>query len=278
MAAPMKRLKNCDEYITERTHVGIWKRSNEYLQTGGTRHSQLNYASRFTDHVLGILFTMNIPIRALIFDFDGLILDTETPEVKVWKRIYAEYGFPYPQDLWSQNIGRWPHDSGFDPARHLHELTRGAMEAEAFQARHRKDSDLLIEREPMAEGVEDYLTDAQRLGLKLGIASSSSRGWVEAHLTRLGLLTRFDCIVTSDLVGLHRTKPNPDLYLKALEVLGITAKQAVAFEDSPHGILAARAAGIFAVAVPNPSTAQLDLSQANLAIRSLAAEIGRAHV
>ncbi len=214
---------------------------------------------------------MNIYIRALLFDFDGLILDTETPEVNVWKRIYAEYGFPYPQDLWSQNIGRWPYDSGFEPAEHLRKLVQYPLDGDVLRGRHRSESDVLIGHEPVAAGVNEYLTAARRLGLKLGIASSSSRGWVEGHLTRLGLLTRFDCIITSDMVGLHRTKPNPDLYLKALEVLGITAKQAVAFEDSPHGILAARAAGIFAVAVPNPSTARLDLSQANLRLTSLAA-------
>ncbi len=212
---------------------------------------------------------MSTSIRALLFDFDGLILDTETPEVHVWKQIYAEYGFPYPQDLWAQNIGRWPHDSGFEPASHLHKLMQHPLDEEALRTRHRQESDLLIAREPVAEGVKEYLTAARRLGLKVGIVSSSSKGWVEGHLLRLGLLTRFDCIITSDMVGLHRTKPNPDLYLKALDVLGVTARQTIAFEDSPHGIMAARAAGIFAVAVPNPSTAQLDLSHADLKLNSL---------
>ena len=212
---------------------------------------------------------MNSFIRALLFDFDGLILDTETPEVDVWKRIYAEYGFPYPVDLWAQNIGRWPHDSGFEPAQHLHRLTQHALDEAALQARHRQESDVLIQRQPMAAGVEEYLTAARRLGMKLGIVSSSSRWWVEGHLARLGLVSRFDCIITSDAVGLHRTKPNPDLYLKALETLGVRPQQAIAFEDSPHGLQAARAAGIFAVAVPNPSTAELDLSQANLRLNSL---------
>ncbi len=212
---------------------------------------------------------MNPSIRALLFDFDGLILDTETPEVHVWQRIYAEYGFPYPLDLWAQNIGRWPHDSGFEPAQHLHGLANHALDEEAVRKRHRSESDVLIEREPMAAGLNDYLTAARRMGLKPGIVSSSSPWWVEGHLTRLALLTRFDVIITSDMVGLHRTKPYPDLYLKALEVLSIAASQAIAFEDSPHGIMAARSAGIFTVAVPNPSTAQLDLGQANLRISSL---------
>ncbi len=213
---------------------------------------------------------MKPSIRALLFDFDGLILDTETPEVHVWQHIYAEYGFPYPLDLWAQNIGRWPHDSGFEPAQHLHRLASHSLDEEALRKRHRSESDVLIEREPVAAGVNEYLSTARRLGIKTAIVSSSSRWWVEGHLTRLGLLHRFDCLITSDMVELHRSKPYPDLYLKALEVLGITASQAIAFEDSPHGIMAAHAAGIFAVAVPNPSTAQLDLSRANLRITSLA--------
>jgi HAD superfamily hydrolase (TIGR01509 family) len=209
-------------------------------------------------------------IQALLFDFDGLILDTETPEVDVWKRIYAEHGFEYPMDLWAQNIGRWPHDSGFEPALHLHQLTGDALDVEALKRRHRAESDVLIERLPAGTGVDNYLVAARRLGLRVGIASSSERAWVNGHLARLGLLERFDCIITSDLVAPGRTKPHPDLYLKALVALRIEPEQAVAFEDSPHGVAAARAAGIFAVAVPNPSTALLDLGHANLHVNSLA--------
>lgn len=214
---------------------------------------------------------MFTPIRTLLFDFDGLILDTETPEVDVWKTIYAEYGLSYPQDLWSQNIGMWPHDSGFDPARHLRQLAQASPDEEALRARHRQESDVRIEREPVSAGVSEYLAAAKRLGIKTGIVSSSWRKWVEGHLARLGLLRHFDCVITSDLVERGRTKPHPDLYLKALEVLNVPARQAIAFEDSPHGIAAARAAGIFAVAVPNPATAQLDLSKANVVVKSLAA-------
>ncbi len=213
---------------------------------------------------------MTTRIRALLFDFDGLILDTETPEVDVWKRIYTEYGFEYPQDLWAQNIGMWPRDSGFDPARHLHELAHDSLDEEALRARHRRESDVLIGCEPAGEGVREYLLAARRLGIRLGVASSSWRVWVEGHLARLGLLSFFDRIITSDDVAPGRSKPYPDLYVKALDRLGVTAAQAIAFEDSPHGIMAARTAGIFAVAVPNPSTAQLDLSQADLRIKSLA--------
>ena len=103
------------------------------------------------------------------------------------------------------------------------------------------------------------------------MASSSPRTWVVPHLTRLNLVRRFDRIITADDVAPGRTKPLPDIYLKALEALGVRAAQAIAFEDSPHGLAAARAAGIFAVAVPNPATAHLDLSRADLVIKSFRA-------
>ncbi len=216
-------------------------------------------------------FTMNSPIRALLFDFDGLILDTETPEVDVWTRIYAEYGFQYPQHLWSRNVGMWPHDSGFDPAHYLHELTQDSLDEEALRIRHRKESDEIIAVESVTQGVGEYLSDAKRLGMRLGIVSSSWRDWAGGHLTRLGLASEFDCIITSEYVGKGRTKPHPDLYQAALHVLGVRPAQAIAFEDSPHGLAAARAADIFAVAVPNRATAVLDLGDADLRIESLAA-------
>lgn len=212
---------------------------------------------------------MKTSIRALLFDFDGLILDTESPEVEVWKRIYAEYGFEYPMQLWSTIVGTWDRVA-FEPAQYLHDLANDSLDVVALRERHREESDVLIAQEPVGAGIEDYMTAARRMGIRLGIASSSPRAWVEPHLARLGLASRFDCLITSDLVAVGRTKPRPDLYLKALDTLGVTAEQAIAFEDSPHGLAAARAAGIFAVAVPNPATSSLDLGTANLVVKSLA--------
>ena len=212
---------------------------------------------------------MKTSVRALLFDFDGLMLDTETPQVDVWKRVYGEYGFVFPVNLWGQNVGMW-ENYGFDPVTYLHELVHDSLDMDALRTRHHDESVLLIEQQPVGAGVEDYLTSARRLGLRLAVASSSPRYWVTSHLTRLGLVRRFDRIITGDDVAPGRTKPHPDVYLKALEALGVTAEQTITFEDSPHGLAAARSAGIYAVAVPNPATAQLDLGQANLLVESLA--------
>ena len=118
-------------------------------------------------------------------------------------------------------------------------------------------------------GVERYLADARRLGLKTAIASSSTSSWVTDHLERFGIHEHFDAILCREDVSL--TKPDPELYRKALERLSVTAGEAIAFEDSSNGIRAAKAAGIFCVAVPNPLTADLDLRQADLRLPSLEA-------
>lgn len=206
-------------------------------------------------------------IRALIFDFDGLILDTETPEIDVWKGIYAEHGQAYPMDLWSQIIGGWGN-TDFDPAVELQRLSRRPLDVAALRERHRQESDTLILNSPLMPGVRDVLAAAQRLGLRCVIASSSERGWVEPHLQRLGLISDFEKIVTGDDVPKGRTKPHPDIFLRALQVLQMPPGEALVMEDSPNGIKAARAAGLRVVGVPNPVTAPLGLN-ADLVLSSL---------
>jgi HAD superfamily hydrolase (TIGR01509 family) len=208
-------------------------------------------------------------IRALLFDFDGLILDTETPDVEAWKSIYMEHGFEYPEESWSQNIGGWGV-STFDPADSLQRLTQGTQGAEALRRRHRARSDEMIAREPIRDGVMEYLEAAGRLHVMPVVVSSSERAWVEPHLVGLGLMRHFERVICGDEVAPGRTKPHPDLFLKALADLQLRADEAVVLEDSPHGVTAARAAGIFVVAVPNPITSLLPLDGADLIVKSLA--------
>jgi len=207
-------------------------------------------------------------VRALIFDFDGLILDTETPEVAVWSAIYAEHGQPYPMEDWSQIIGGWGN-SHFDPAATLQEKVPTTLELGALRSRHREESDALILRSPLMEGVTEVLAAAKRMGLRCAIASSSERAWVEPHLRRLGLLAHFEKIITGDEVPKGRTKPHPDVYLKALAELRLGPREILVFEDSPNGIQAAHAAGLRVLGVPNPVTASLRMD-ADLVLGSLA--------
>lgn len=207
--------------------------------------------------------------QALLFDFDGLILDTETPEFQVWQAIYREYGQELHIEQWGVMVGGFGRGV-FDAAAHLVKLVGNGLDPHALRARHKTESDAIVLAQPILPGVMDYLDEARRLGLRLAVASSSPHGWVDAHLTRLGLAPRFDAILCSEDVPPGRTKPHPDLFLKALQALNVHPAQAIVFEDSPNGIQAARAAGIAVVAVPNPITARLGIDGADLTVPSLA--------
>ena len=204
-------------------------------------------------------------IRALVFDFDGLILETETPSYQTWAEIYREHGHELPMDLWHGYVGS---DTGFDPAGHLAALVGEGLDRVATQARRDARKTELIAALDVMVGVREYVADAKQFGLRLAVASSSSRAWVLGHLERLGLDADWDAVRTRDDVT--RTKPAPDVYLSAVAALGVTPKEAVAFEDSKNGIAAAKAAGLRCVAVPNALTAGMDLSQADLRLSSLA--------
>lgn len=207
-------------------------------------------------------------LKALIFDFDGLILDTETPEYLAWQDIYREHGFELPHEEWGRIIGGYGI-STFDAADHLARLTQGRLDSASLRARHQLTSHAAIERASILPGVMDMVHAAKRRGLKLAIASSSRHEWVDGHAGRLGILHLFDKVVCADDVGVGRTKPNPDLFLLALNQLQVQKNEAVVFEDSPNGVLAARRAGIFVVTVPNPVTSQLRIEGANLIVKSL---------
>jgi HAD superfamily hydrolase (TIGR01509 family) len=207
-------------------------------------------------------------IKALIFDFDGLILDTETADVRAWQDIYAEYGFSFPLESWAQIIGG-AGAAKFDAAAHLQTLLGDRMDLNALQARQDHISHSFVHQQPVMPGVTDYLQEAKRLQLRLAIASSSPHSWVDSHAKRLGVLDHFDRVICADDVGAGRTKPNPDLFLLALDQLEVRKHEAIVFEDSPNGVQAARSAGIFVVAVPNSVTSQLLIENANLTLRSL---------
>ncbi len=207
-------------------------------------------------------------LKALIFDFDGLILDTETPEYLAWKNIYSEAGFELPVSEWGSIIGG-SGLSSFDPAKHLSRLSQGRLDSESLRLRHRSECHSAIARESVLPGVLEMIRAAKEANLKLAIASSSPHSWVDAHAKRLGIFDHFNAVICADDVGIGRTKPNPDLFLLALNQLEVKKEAAVVFEDSPNGVKAAKQAGIFVVAVPNPVTSLLVIEDANLILSSL---------
>ncbi|HEX7620303.1 MAG TPA: HAD-IA family hydrolase [Anaerolineales bacterium] len=205
-------------------------------------------------------------IQALIFDFDGLILDTETPEVQIWQDLYTRYGQEFPLDEWVRTVVG-STVANLDPVAQLEKLTGLSLDHQALRDQaHRTRMDWQAVLPPMP-GVADYLDSARRLGLRLAVASSSPHAWVDAYLHRLEFLDLFDAVICRE--DAPRLKPDPDLFLAALSALHIHADRALAFEDSPNGIKAAKAAGLRVVGVPNSITARLGPLPADLSLASL---------
>ena len=213
-------------------------------------------------------------LKAILFDFDGLILDTETPEFLVWQQIYREHGHELPHEEWGRIIGGYGL-SDFDAAEHLSDLlsssqrAQGRLDPGPLRARHRLESDAQIDASGVMPGVMELIHEAKQRGLKLAIASSSPHSWVDRHAKRLGIFDHFDCVICADDVGVGRTKPNPDLFLLALSQLRVEKEAAIVLEDSPNGVTAANRAGIFVVAVPNPVTSLLAIEGADLILKSV---------
>lgn len=207
-------------------------------------------------------------VQALVFDFDGLILETETPAYQAWVEIYREFGHELPKQLWLDYIGR--EGGWFDALAYLEGLVGPRDDREAINERRDTRKTELVMAVVETAGLRELLIEAKSRGLRLAVCSSSTPKWVHGHLDRLGLSTFFDHIQCRDRPDL-RAKPAPDLYLAACAGLGVRPDDAIAFEDSRNGMLAAQAAGMRCVVVPNELTIAMDLDGADHRFESLAA-------
>lgn len=203
-------------------------------------------------------------IAALVFDFDGLIVDTELPEYLTIRAEFEAHGVELPLDDWLITLGRADTVHWLDQ---LEQLVDGPIQREVVHARRRAAHAALIARTEVLPGVVDLLDEAERRGLKVAVASGSPRWWVEGQLDRLGIRGRFDVLRTRDDVV--RGKPWPDVYLDATAALGVDPTASVAFEDSHNGSLAATAAGLFCVVAPNELTRNQSFDHADLVVASL---------
>jgi HAD superfamily hydrolase (TIGR01509 family) len=204
-------------------------------------------------------------IRALVFDFDGVILDTETPFFRSWQEIYREYGFDLSMQDWASMLGSFSDPE--DPYEQLEDHLGTPLDREAIRARRSYREMELLAKEEVLPGVEAIMQEGRRLGLILAVASSSDRNWVTTHLTRLGLIYQFKSIMCAEDVEF--TKPHPDLYEAVCNVLDLPPVEAIAFEDTLNGVLAAKRAGLYCVAIPNPITRHLPMSEADMVVTSL---------
>lgn len=207
---------------------------------------------------------------ALLFDFDGLILDTETTTYETVAATFEAYGATLDIAWWRSILGTADHPHWTE---HLAETIGRPVDRESLVAQREAHRRPLIEALPACDGVEALLDAADAAHVPAAVASSSAADWVVPHLERLGLAGRFRAIVTRDDVDgdATRTKPAPDLYRIAATRLGADSARCVVLEDSPNGVAAGRAAGMRVVAVPSPLTRPLDFSAAHLVVDSIAA-------
>ena len=204
--------------------------------------------------------------KAIVFDFDGLIVDTEVPEYEAWLGIFRSYGVDLPLSVWTPHIGGG-HD-GFDIYAHLAELTGMRVDRDELRDRRRADFAELFKHAVPLPGVEDYIATARDRGIRIGIASSSTHSWVDPKLEQIGLAAAFDTVVCSEDVG--SAKPDAASYLRALADLGVTSDETFALEDSPTGVHGAKNAGLLCVAVPGVMTQDRSFDHADMRIESLA--------
>ncbi len=205
-------------------------------------------------------------IKGIIFDFDGTIIDTESVVFTGWDTVYREYNQVVPHELLRSIVGT--SDVTFRPAEYLIQKAGLSIDPGIIYNHESEIEAAILENTPPLPGVIDYLQTAQQLGIKLAIASSSSRDWVMTHLNRMKLDRYFEAIATKEEVQL--TKPYPYLYEVALKKLGLFPYQVIAIEDSPFGITSAKAAGIFTVAIPNEITKVMKMDHADMTLTSLA--------
>jgi HAD superfamily hydrolase (TIGR01509 family) len=209
-------------------------------------------------------------LQAVIFDVDGLLVDTETCDYEAWRELYQGFG----EELC---VAQYCHHAGMYGSWEQHYAELAARWSTTPEALHARRQPLFLDRVSASldpsPGLLALLTALTEAGVRRGVASSSDTDWVEYLLNGMGLLHRFQAVATGPQV-LQR-KPAPDVYLLAAERLDVDPANCVALEDSSHGIAAARAAGMRVVAVPNSVSAHQDLRAADTQVGHLG-EIGLA--
>jgi HAD superfamily hydrolase (TIGR01509 family) len=190
-----------------------------------------------------------VAIEAVIFDFDGLLMDTEGSALAAWQYEYRVHGLELDlTTFWADHGG----DVTEQRYSLLAELVGPAFDRAVSDARRREYRDRLHESMQLCPGIPSWLDEAATLGLRLAVASSSPTEWVRKLLDGVNSLDVFELTACGEEVA--APKPDPAVYLLALQRLGLDGRHAIAVEDSPHGVAAAHAAGMQCIAIPNGHT------------------------
>ena len=206
-----------------------------------------------------------MPNLAIVFDFDGVVLDTETPLYTSWEEMYSRHGVHLDIEQFATYIGGADY---FDFHANLEQQTGLTFDRQHLMEERRALYRQHVTGSTVLPGVQDYLSEARTRRFGIGLASNSDIGWVGSNIKELGLYEEFDVLKTRDDVV--NVKPNPEIYIATLHDLKTDPKHAIAIEDSASGVAAAKSAGLFTVAVPNPITRYHNLDRADVILDSLA--------
>lgn len=208
---------------------------------------------------------MSAPVRALLLDFDGTMLETESSSYGSWRELLAEHDYELTHATWAAAVGTL---GGLDPVALLEEHLGEPVDRDALEERQSALHRELLVEEVLRPGIQRLVDDARAYGLRRAIVTSASERWVREHLRRLRLDAEWEHVVAAD-GDPSRAKPAPLLYEEALGLLEVGRDEAVAIEDSPNGVTAAKAAGLTAIAFPNPITERMDLGHADAVVTDL---------
>lgn len=209
-------------------------------------------------------------IGAVLFDFDGVLVDTEWAIYNAWHRTFIENGHPLPLEIYTQCIGS--DFNTWSPKVHLEELSGLTFDWHDLDERRQESIVKDLAGEGAMPGVVALLEQLEQAGIRKAVVSSSSHHWVDGWLEKIGLAGRFEQVVCRG--DAERIKPAPDLYLEAMRRLDLEPQDCLVIEDSLNGIKAANAAGVEVWAVPNRVTACLDFSLAQRVFGSLEEMVG----
>jgi putative hydrolase of the HAD superfamily len=194
-----------------------------------------------------------LALRAVVFDLDGTLVDSETPEFLAWQAVFREEGVELPHEVWVEAVGR-PYGA-FDPAAFLASQLARPLDRTLVRRRARRYFWRHFEPPRPRPGVGALLAACRAEGLGLAVATSARRRWARSVLFRLGYLEDFPVIVAHEDV--RHPKPHPEPYRRALAALGVAPHEALAVEDSPRGAESAVAAGLPCLVVPTGVTQDL---------------------
>ena len=209
---------------------------------------------------------MRMAFSAILFDFDGVLVDTEWAIYQSWRRVFEAHGHPLPLNIYTRCIGS--DFATWSAKTHLEELTGLDFDWHDLDARRQQEILDDLSGEPPMQGALVLLEKVMAEALPCAVVSSSSHHWVDGWLAKLGLAGYFQTVVCRG--DAPRIKPAPDLFLEAAMRLGVPAAGCLVIEDSLNGMVAAQAAGMRVWVVPNRVTEGLDFEAAERVFRSLA--------